>query len=580
MRRLLGHFFLAALACSVSAGQPCFGQQPGIRGSGGLMLEKPGSRYDGPAPDPARWPAPTHYIAPNGFDSNSGSSREQAWGTFGHALAQLRPGDVLGVVDGTYTVESTGLLLVDCGGRTEMYSGRANAAITVRAVNERRAILQSDGLTPAVWITGCRNWNVLGLTALGADRLADEDASYQHGTTGMEPVFVLVGVHRSRNVALKRILASRSNRLGRNSNNHLYAIEESSHVIVEESEAYEHHRHAMICWACEYVTFRRNYIHPRNHWVVAPNIGPEPRLHAHDMPVRRFADEAIAFYRGSWGLAENNINEGRNVGYHAHGGETYTANPGGSYNHFLGNIALDNMHASRIDARRAPYAQVRPALNNVFRDFLVVGLDGGVGLWYSTTTNSFAENVTIYGGRGTGFRAGPRGDAPCADVAGYGGCSHELRNALIWDVDGRGMETDGYDRWQVSYSNVFGSTDGDVHPPEPIDDDAGHIRRSISVEPTGMGLGEGECVVFVPPHSNMHGAGAGGADIGARILYRYENGVLTDQPLWDPETGAFSHGAVVEGINDVPGASLFDVHERLNVNHGGCRLPYATPADR
>ena len=37
----------------------------------------------------------------------------------------------------------------------------------------------------------------------------------------------------------------------------------------------------------------------------------------------------------------------------------------------------------------------------------------------------------------------------------------------------------------------------------------------------------------------MKGAGKGGTDIGASVLYRFQNGVLTNQPLWDPVTGAF-----------------------------------------
>jgi len=73
----------------------------------------------------------------------------------------------------------------------------------------------------------------------------------------------------------------------------------------------------------------------------------------------------------------------------------------------------------------------------------------------------------------------------------------------------------------------------------------------------------------------MKGAGKDGEDIGASILYRYVDGVLTDEPLWDPETGAFPHGAIVPGINDVPGDSLFDLHQRLNVNTNGCTLPYS-----
>ena len=94
------------------------------------------------------------------------------------------------------------------------------------------------------------------------------------------------------------------------------------------------------------------------------------------------------------------------------------------------------------------------------------------------------------------------------------------------------------------------------------------MTNSISINPQ-----IGSCIAFIPSTSTMKGAGAGGADIGANILYRYQNGSLTSQPLWDSVTGEFPHGAIVAGVNDIAGSSLFDVHKRLNVNTNGCSFP-------
>ena len=88
----------------------------------------------------------------------------------------------------------------------------------------------------------------------------------------------------------------------------------------------------------------------------------------------------------------------------------------------------------------------------------------------------------------------------------------------------------------------------------------------------------GSCIVFIPQSSPMKGAGKNGEDIGANILKRYEDGVLTDQTLWDADTGAFPCGAIVSGLNDVSSSSCFDVHERLNVNANGCALEMAQEA--
>ena len=84
----------------------------------------------------------------------------------------------------------------------------------------------------------------------------------------------------------------------------------------------------------------------------------------------------------------------------------------------------------------------------------------------------------------------------------------------------------------------------------------------------------GTCKVWVPDGASGKGKGIGGSDIGATILYRYVNGVLTTVPLWDPRTGEFPYGAEdADGTNRVPGESLFDIHKRLNVNTGGCSFP-------
>ena len=56
-------------------------------------------------------------------------------------------------------------------------------------------------------------------------------------------------------------------------------------------------------------------------------------------------------------------------------------------------------------------------------------------------------------------------------------------------------------------------------------------------------------------------------------LYRYRDGAVTSEPLWNRTTGAFPCGATVAGVNDVAGRSCVDVHQRLNVNTNGCAFP-------
>jgi hypothetical protein len=76
---------------------------------------------------------------------------------------------------------------------------------------------------------------------------------------------------------------------------------------------------------------------------------------------------------------------------------------------------------------------------------------------------------------------------------------------------------------------------------------------------------------FIPEGSPLKRAGQGGNDIGANILYRYVNGTLTGEPLWNPASGAFPCGAIVPGVNDY--LACADVHVRLNITASGVTPP-------
>jgi hypothetical protein len=81
--------------------------------------------------------------------------------------------------------------------------------------------------------------------------------------------------------------------------------------------------------------------------------------------------------------------------------------------------------------------------------------------------------------------------------------------------------------------------------------------------------------IFIPSTSRLKGAGKNGGDIGANILYRYVNGQLTNERLWDSGSGSFPCGAVIPGVNDAKG-SCFDLHVRLNVNATTLAPAYGT----
>jgi hypothetical protein len=136
-----------------------------------------------------------------------------------------------------------------------------------------------------------------------------------------------------------------------------------------------------------------------------------------------------------------------------------------------------------------------------------------------------------------------------------------------------GVRGEAPTQWSAAHSNAFGNQSGEYAADEPIDDDAGLVRHSLA-EPVGdIGFAIDQCAVFVPAGSTMKGRGEAGADVGANVLYRYEDGEITTVPLWDPESGSFPCGAIVPGINDDPAHACVGVHQRLNVGVNGCALP-------
>jgi hypothetical protein len=491
----------------------------------------------------------TYYISPAGGDDASGTSRHTAFRHFSKAIRMLAPGDVLVVLSGTYTRETTGLPRIDCDSNAA--NGTEAAPITIRAENEREAFLSSDGHQAGFEMSNCRWWTVEGLRAASRDNtVAEQGGGYPFRFSWVE------------NVTLRRLLGSHNNRP---QNTHVYAIENSSHVLLEECEAYFYHRHGFSIWRSYGVTLRRCY---------ANSMKYGERGCCSDIDTREFGDEAISMYGSSQTIVENCVSENFANGFQIHGIENPLdpSGSGGRYNQVLGSISIDDEVGGLVSSRETG-GEYHNALGNVFRDYLAVTPVGN-GLHLRGAWDTEVENVTLYGSTDAAGLLVDGGDAAIGGSCGADnrlGCGFSARNVLSVQNRGAGVAADEQQSWDVQHSNAVGS-DADWFVGEAFADASGHVQRSISRDPGPVGLGQGECIAWIPDGSPMKGAGENGADIGANIVYRYENGVLTRTPLWDPATGAFPCGAVVPDINDGARACR-NLHERLNVNTNGCRLP-------
>ncbi len=488
----------------------------------------------------------TYFVSPTGDDSNRGTTPDRPWRTLAKVLnpsKPLRAGDTVVLLDGTYTRQTTGLLHVDCRPGGNAPNGTRRRPIVVRAQNERRALLQSDGDAAGVMLEGCSWWHVEGLRAASRDADAPQSGGYPVRLSNVD------------HVTLRRLLGSHNNR---RQNTHVFAVEDSTHVLVEESEAYFFHRHAFSIWRSRFVTIRRCY---------ANSMRYGERGCCSTIDNRAYGDEAFSLYGTSDSIIENSISENEANGFQIHG----IANPldpsgsGGRHNRILGSMSFGDSVPLLVSSRMVG-GRYHNAAGNEIRDFIAAQMSGA-GLYVRGAAGTRVEHATLYGSSGIGGLVADAGDPGLGGSCGASnpeGCSLIAHSVLsLGHRQGYGFLVTGFADWRVEWSNASGNR-VDYEPSDAPEGDAGHIRHSHRDEAPQIGLGSAQCLV--------QPAVSGGRDVGATIERRYQDGRLTEDPLWDRSTGAFPCGAVVAGVNDGP-IRCSNVHERLNVVAGGCRPP-------
>ncbi|MFO0570425.1 MAG: right-handed parallel beta-helix repeat-containing protein, partial [Polyangiaceae bacterium] len=460
--------------------------------------------------------------------SNDGTTASTPWLTWAHAFENTNCGDTLMVMDGTYTATH--------GSMTLTKSCTAAAPYTVRAQNERQAFIAGDGSWVPLQVVASSYVVIEGLRA----RSADKDPAAGGVNLGV------MNVYTSNHVTLRRCLASHPNRY-RNAG-HVVQMYQSQHVLVEECEVYSFHRHGIYFGGgTSDSVARRNYCNPRDYPDIpgAENSGSPPG-----------GDDCVLVYPGSNNIIENNIAEGP----HLTKGFAVEALGAAVGNQFLGNVSLNAVIGIALDARGAS-VEYMPRDTTV-KDLVVVGAKTA-GVRVDGNKNFVCRNCSVFdasGGVGDGFDIDRLTAQP-----GDGNYSAHIYDSLALNNAGRGFHVAAaVQTWSAVNVNAFGNAPEYSPASNPHYDP---LDTPLSTDP-----GLGTCRLWVPVGSPMKGAGQNGGDIGATVLYRYENGALGTEPLWDPKTGKFPCGATVEGVNDMAG-SCFDVHERLNVGKNACAFP-------
>jgi hypothetical protein len=493
-------------------------------------------------PDPGDTPSiplDARYISPGGDDAAAGT-RDAPWRSWNHALGQLRAGDTLVVLDGTYARSTgTGYFYADCmpGGTScggqPCASGEAGRPITVQAENERQPLIRWEPpmTRQPLTIQACAHWRLYGLRLEAAD-----DSQVAN--------FSVLTVDHAQQVILSRLLVLGNNRY---QNSQQIQITHSSDVLVHESELYGSHWGALVSWYSQRVTLRRNYVHGRG----AADIAGGRASYCDPATV----DHGIAVWSSSDSVIENNVVEDACNGLLVTSTTEDVASftPVGDRNRVLGNVGRASTWGIRIRANcngESPCTTDAAFVRDLeVTDNVVVTTQRGIHSEGAQDLRLRRNTSLDHADVGLDFSVGTGNGGLAADAT--------IDSALAVSTRGdHGFRFAAGITWDLSASNAFG------HLAEP------YLPAASGALSTTIDPQLGACQVAIPASSPMKGAGAGGSDIGATVRLRYVDGVLTSQPLWDDSSGAFPCGAVIPGVNDAtsfPASSCVTVHQRLAV---------------
>jgi parallel beta-helix repeat protein len=400
--------------------------------------------------------------------------------------------------------------------------------VTIVAENERQALIDATAMnsTFAMFATHCSYWSVLGLHFQSADQ------------PGVGLFDDLLAFNTGDHITVRRNIFDHNNRYCNCEHLLFIAITNS---LIEENEFYYFHRSAVVTKNGSNNTYRRNYANSRLYADIPSGFVSSNVLRG---------DAAFNPYPESGDILENNISENNDDGIDIQATATSDSNQE------LGNISLNDYYGATEASRNPGTFPTNTTIKNA-----VVINPNQAGIYPRGALNTQVSNVSVFGsGTSIGIVAdAPAGTNPAPSPSFFCTGCLSINNSSSF-----GFEITATTTWTLNYTVASGN--GTNYSPAPPN---ANITNASTSAPTGLGT----CYAWIPAASNLHGAGLGGSDIGANVLYEYVNGILTTARLWDASTGAFPHGAAVGGLNDVAGQSAFDVQNRLHVNTGGCSFP-------
>lgn len=486
--------------------------------------------------------AATYYISPTGSNANAGTSSGAPWLTFAHAINASRAwcGDTLVLLDGTYgDGTSTGKLSIN--GVTCTLGDE----LTITAQNERQAKISDNGTGYALRVQNSAYLVIEGLYVRSVDN------NYLTTTAELGEVFY---VETSNHITARRNLSVNPNRYG---NNHAYVAYRSQDVLFEDNEAYIFGRHCVSAGESQRVTVRRQYCNPRGGKISGGFSAGGAALGS--------GDAVMSMYPCTDCILENSIADGtESPTFLNEMNANYGFNVVMSGAKVVGSVCYRCGNGNAVFPNGRSVADLNHTPQNlVIRDVAIVNQTSpSAGVKCQDCVNATLDHITVLADATT---PGATGIQALDSTAGGTAAQNSIfmTNILVAGLTGSGFSIAGHNTW--SGDEVWSNGNGTAFSP---------ALPSNWTNTSTAAHGMGACKLWVPSGAAVKGVGTGGSDIGATILYRYVDGVLTTTPLWDPVTGEFPHGAAdPDGVNRVAGASIHDVHQRLNVNTNGCSFP-------
>lgn len=414
----------------------------------------------------------TYYISPFGSDSNSGMTEAQAWATFNHAWPYLYPGDTLIALDGTYyqSIHPTAR------------NGQPGKYITVKAKNDGKVVIDGQYQRLPVelgnaWPGPIGNYFII-------DGIVAKNSSWS--------VYTIAGF----NNILRRVSGYNAET---DQNAHVFEVT-GNYNLIEDAIASGTGRKMAFTYFGQYNVFRRVFA-AWQQWDGRTGLACWPW------------GDGIEIYNADNNIIENSITYGKNPVW----AMSLVSQGNGSHaigNKFLGDMAI---LAGMIDEQTPmtwPSTRPGPTTETCVRDFNQGGVESGFNVYegYAEIRDTLWQDIFAWGNSSFGINW----DTELGVYRGSGGHPNTGNNNIVRAT----MFNNGLNQIDGPYPGQFGGKNIDA------------LQISLTRFTSIVNSKIDRIFINWPNYPNPPRTLTSMTGEGARLKYRYVDGVMGNVPLW------------------------------------------------